>query len=372
MKFGVGVIGATGFIGTPYRKEIREAVADADIVALCARRRGPLEEAAREDGASIVTDDWREVVEHPDVDLVLVVTPDALHHEAVMACAKLGKHMICDKPIGANAREAYDMWSAYKGSGLGHFVPFWSRYVPVFAKTKELVSGGLIGDIKGVICRWQNPRPDAIPFTWRDNAELSAGGSVGDVGSHAYDAARWIIGDEAKRVVAHAAVISPPKPDLGEPNLGEALDWGGSHAVLDASKTRLGTAYDYGTILVEFASGAFGTIRVAHSRYLRKGLSPDMELHGTEGSLGIDRASSTISLVRPGGVPEVIDTVPEIEVNKFAEYAFPGVRERADGTASGHPGLDDGWRVQLFTDAAVLSAQRGSWVDLAELNPEAS
>ena len=142
------------------------------------------------------------------------------------------------------------------------------------------------------------------------------------------------------------------------------------HAALDASKTRLGTAYDYGTILVEFASGAFGTIRVAHSRYLRKGLSPDMELHGTEGSLGIDRASSTISVVRPGGVPEVIDTVLEIEVNKFAEYAFPGVRERADGTSSEHPGLDDGWRVQLFTNAAVLSAQRGSWVDLAELNPE--
>ena len=97
-----------------------------------------------------------------------------------------------------------------------------------------------------------------------------------------------------------------------------------------------------------------------------------MELHGTEGSLGIDRASSTISLVRPGGVPEVIDTVPEIEVNKFVEYAFPGVRERADGTANGHPGLDDGWRVQLFTDAATLSARRGSWVELAELNPEAS
>ena len=116
MKFGVGVIGATGFIGTTYRKEIREAVGDADIIALCARRRGPLEEAAREDGASLVTDDWREVVEHPDVDLVLVVTPDALHHEVVMACAKLGKHMICDKPIGANAREAYEMWSAYKSS----------------------------------------------------------------------------------------------------------------------------------------------------------------------------------------------------------------------------------------------------------------
>ena len=53
MKFRVGVIGATGFIGTPYRAQIREATDDADIVALCARRRGPLEEAAREDGAGV-------------------------------------------------------------------------------------------------------------------------------------------------------------------------------------------------------------------------------------------------------------------------------------------------------------------------------
>ena len=371
MRFGVGVLGATGFIGTPYREEIREATEDADIVALCARRRGPLDAAAREDGASFVTDDWRRVVEHPDVDLVLVVTPDALHHEAVMACAKQGKHVICDKPIGANAREAYEMWSAYRGSGLGHFVPLWSRCVPVFARTKELVDEGMIGEVKGVICRWQNPRPDAMPFTWRDDADLSSSGSVGDVGSHAYDAVRWIIGDEASRVVAHAAVISPPKPDLGEPNLGEALDWGESHAAMDAPKTRLGTAFDYGTILVEFNSGAFGSIRVSHSRYLRKGLSPDMELHGAEASLSVDRASATISLVRPGGEPEVIDPVPDRQGNRFARYAFPGVRERAEGTGNTHPGLDDGWRVQLFTDAAALSARRGSWVELAELDPEA-
>ena len=75
MKFRVGVIGATGFIGTPYRAQIRDAKDDADIVALCARRRGPLEEAAREDRAGFVTGDWREIVEHPDVDLVMVVTP---------------------------------------------------------------------------------------------------------------------------------------------------------------------------------------------------------------------------------------------------------------------------------------------------------
>ena len=101
MEFGVGVIGATGYIGTPYRQEIRESSGNIKIIALCARRRDLLEAAAKEDGAQLVTDNWREVVEHPDVNLVIVATPDALHHEAVMACAAAGKHLLCEK-LGMN------------------------------------------------------------------------------------------------------------------------------------------------------------------------------------------------------------------------------------------------------------------------------
>src|SRR5262245_44850933 len=114
MKFGVGVLGATGFIGTPYRAEIRQSPEDAAIVALCARRRDLLEAAAAEDGAAVATDDWRQVVEHPGVNLVVVATPDALHHEAALACAAAGKHIVCEKPIGMNAREASDIWEAFR------------------------------------------------------------------------------------------------------------------------------------------------------------------------------------------------------------------------------------------------------------------
>src|SRR4051794_32900759 len=106
MKFGVGVLGATGYIGTPYRAEIREAGDEARIVALCARRRDLLEPAGREDAAELITSDWRQVVEHPAVNLVVIATPDALHYEALMACAAAGKHVVCEKPAGMNAHEA--------------------------------------------------------------------------------------------------------------------------------------------------------------------------------------------------------------------------------------------------------------------------
>jgi predicted dehydrogenase len=165
MKFGVGILGATGYIAAPYRAEIRQSSDEARIVALCARRRDLLEAAAREDGAALATGDWRQVVEHPQVNLVVVATPDALHHEAVMACAAAGKHVVCEKPIGMDAPQAFAMWSAYRERGLGHFVPFWTRYVPVFMRARQMVRAGLIGELQSVIYRWHNPRPAAMPFT---------------------------------------------------------------------------------------------------------------------------------------------------------------------------------------------------------------
>ena len=100
MRFKVGVIGARGYIARDYRQEVRNASDEARIVALCARRAERLREATQQDGAELATGDWREVVEHPDVNLVVVATPDALHHDAVMACARLPR---LDSPASARA-----------------------------------------------------------------------------------------------------------------------------------------------------------------------------------------------------------------------------------------------------------------------------
>jgi predicted dehydrogenase len=372
MKFQVGVIGATGFIGTPYRAEIREAADDASIVALCARRQDRLAAAAKEDGAALFTDDWRKVVEHPDVNLIVVATPDALHYEAVMACAELGKHVVCEKPVGSNAWQALEMWTAYRDKKLGHFVPFWTRYVPVFRRAREIAAAGTLGEIKAVIYRWHNPRPAAMPFTWRDDATLSAAGSIADVGSHAYDTVRWILGDEVKRVFAHADVITAAKPDIGKVDLAEALDWGQSHSAADASELRKGTAADYATIAWEFNGGVVGALMLSHAPHLRKGLAPELELHGSEASLALDRIRSTITISRSG--EEAVQQEPIADPgfgNRFAKHVFPAIRQRtadAERTASDHPGLDDGWRVQVFTDAAARSAESGTWIELSSID----
>ena len=360
---GVGVIGATGFIGSPYRREIRQSPGTR-IVALCARRQDLLAQAAAEDGAVLATGDWREVVDHPEVDFVIVATPDALHYEAVMACAAAGKHLLCEKPVGANADEAYAMWDAYRERPqLAHFVPYWARYVKMFSRAREWVSQGMVGEVRSVIYRWLNPRPEAMPLTWRDDPTLSAGGSIADVGSHSYDTIRWVLGKEAPRVLAHGGTISPAKPDLGAINLAEALDWTRSHRRADASGRKGGTI-DYANISWEFDDGVTGTLLVSHATHIRKGFAPDLELHGTEASLGVDRMTGELSLARPGKAPEVLETHPERSGNRFAEHVFPAVRAIMAGEPSDHPDLEDGYRVQAFTDAAAKAVELGRWVEV--------
>jgi len=360
----VGVLGATGYIGTPYRAEMRE-VDGVQIVGVNARRRDLLEKAAAEDGATLITDRWQEIVDCDDINFVVVGTPDAFHYEPVLACAEAGKHVLCEKPVGKNTIEASAMYEAYKDrSDLAHFVPFWTRYVDIFRRAKEIVESGRLGEIKGVVYRWHNPRPANMPLTWRDNADLSAGGSIADVGSHAYDTVCWILGDEAKRVLTHADTITPGKADLGEINLDEALQWGAGTAAGDT--IRKGTTPDYAGMAWEFHQGAVGLLMVSHSTWFRKGLCPELELHGTEASLAVNRVTGDVMLGDPDQPPERMEPVPDNGFgNRFEKYVIPVVRSVMNGESPPeHPNLFNGWRVQSFTDASLRSAQEGAWANV--------
>lgn len=360
--FRIGVLGATGFIGSPYREEIR-GCGNARIVALCARRRDLLEAAAAEDGAELATQDWREVVEHPEVNLVIVATPDALHHEAVMACAEAGKHVLCEKPLGMNVVEAGEMWGAYRDAvpRLGHFVPFWTRMVDVFGIARQMVASGELGEVQSTIFRWQNPRPAAMPLTWRDDPVLSSAGTIADVGSHAYDVVRWITGVEAVEVLAHGETLSPEKVDVGEVNLSEALAWGGG---VGSAAERKGGTVDFANVSCRFGNGSVGVFVLSHTTFMRKHLAPELELHGTEASLSVDRWSGEVVLVGSDQVRRVVVEVPGFEFgNRFEKFVFPALSGVVSGRGSGLdcPDLEDGWIAQKMTDAAAKSVQTGGW-----------
>lgn len=371
MKFQIAILGATGYVAKSYRREIRECASEAKIVAVGGRRQDLLRAVAEEDGAELFTSDWQQAIQHPDVNLVLICTPDAFHHESAMKCAELGLHVICEKPIGANAAEALEICSAIQEKQLAHFVPFWTRYIEVYRTAKEVYSSGRLGEVRAFVYRWHNPRPANMPFTWRDDAALSSSGSIADVGSHAYDAIRWILGEEARRVLTHADVLSPPKTDLGDINLREAQELSRAPSGSEGVELRTASACDFASISIEMHGGTVGTMLVSHASFLRKGVAPELELHGTDGSLSIDRISGEVRLFLPDRPMETLAITPDLGFpNRFRQFAFPALRERLSGQASDHPGVDDGYRAQLFTDAAARSAQQARWVELADIENE--
>ena len=112
----------------------------------------------------------------------------------------------------------------------------------------------------------------------------------------------------------------------------------------------------------EFEDGAVGTLVLSHAPFFRKGIAPELEFHGTKASLGIDRVSGNLTLAKPDEPVEIIDNKPDNGFgNRFEKYVFPSLRQAHAGEASSHPDLKDGWRVQLFTDAASRSARSGRW-----------
>lgn len=371
MQFQIAILGATGYVAKSYRREIRECASEAKILAVGGRRQDLLRTVAEEDGADLFTGDWLQAIQHPNVNLVLICTPDAFHHEAAMKCAELGLNVICEKPIGANAAEAGEISSAIQAKQLGHFVPFWTRYIEVYRTAKAVYASGQLGEVRSFVHRWHNPRPANMPFTWRDDAALSSSGSIADVGSHAYDAVRWILDDEARQVLTHADVLSPHKSDLGDINLREAQELSRAPNASDGAALRAASAFDFASISLEMCSGAVGTMIVSHASFMRKGVAPELELHGTKGSLSIDRISGEVRLFLPDTPAETLAVTPDLGFpNRFRQFAFPALRESIAGRKADHPGIEDGYLAQIFTDAAARSAQQGRWVALAEIENE--
>lgn len=136
-----------------------------------------------------------------EIDAVYIPLPNALHREWTVKAAQAGKHVLCEKPFAANAREADDMIAACEANGVLLMEAFMYRFHPQTMKVKELVDGGQLGALRLVRA--------VFGFTivpegnFRLN-ELLAGGCLLDVGTYCVNVARTLIGAEPREVVALA------------------------------------------------------------------------------------------------------------------------------------------------------------------------
>jgi 1,5-anhydro-D-fructose reductase (1,5-anhydro-D-mannitol-forming) len=199
MTIGWGIIGP----GNVADRWMAPAIAkdpSSELVAVVSRDAGRAAAFAEKHGASSSGTDYGEMLANPDVDVVLITTPNAHHVEQVVAAAAAGKHVLCDKPLGSNAAEAERAVVACRKAGVRLGLNFQTRHHRCFDEAKRMLEAGEIGEIVSAqIDASSGARP---PVGWRTDPDLAGMGSVNNIAVHMYDVLRYLIGSEVTEVSA--------------------------------------------------------------------------------------------------------------------------------------------------------------------------
>lgn len=146
---------------------------------------------------------------NPDIDAVYVITPNALHREHVLMAAAAGKHVICEKPMAVNAKEAKEMVEACQKAGVQLLIGYRMHFE---AKTLEIIRMRNAGEM-GKIMFFQGLSGFRIgnPGQWRLNKALAGGGAMMDIGIYSVNGARYMVGEDPVWVTAQETKTDPEK-----------------------------------------------------------------------------------------------------------------------------------------------------------------
>jgi 1,5-anhydro-D-fructose reductase (1,5-anhydro-D-mannitol-forming) len=199
VALGWGIVGPGGIAGREMAPAIA-ADANSELVAVVARDPDKGRAFADNHGAAWSGTDYAEMLARDDVDVVLVTTPNALHPDQVLAAARAGKHVLCDKPLALTAVDAARVVAGCKSAGVKLGMNFQTRYHACFAEARRVIRAGELGTISHI-------QLDASPGTrrpagWRTDLEVAGLGSVNNIAVHMYDLLRFLLDQEVTEVAA--------------------------------------------------------------------------------------------------------------------------------------------------------------------------
>jgi 1,5-anhydro-D-fructose reductase (1,5-anhydro-D-mannitol-forming) len=325
---GWGIVGLGRIAGN----EIAPAVAAAPnstLAAVSSRDAGKAEAFAQQHGAASAYDDYRALLDDPTVDAVYVATPNGLHADQVVQAAEAGKHVLCDKPIATTVADAERAIAACEAAGVRLGVTFQTRNHEGMSDIRQLVADGELGSVRLLQIEVSPGR--ALPGGWRTDPSLAGAGVMNNLGVHAYDLLRHLLGAEVTEATAVVDVESGYQVDT------------------------------MALALLRFDNGALAYVNanqtVPNSRH-------DLTIYGTEGTVlgrNITRPNlrGSISVVgRRGTTERQVSTTGAFTatVAGFAEAVLHG---RAPS-----PGGLDALRSVELTDALARSAHEGRTVRL--------
>ena len=227
------------------------------LVSIAGRDEQAVAEAARRYGFERWTTQWQDLVSDPEIGLFDNLGPNSLHAEPTIAAAEAGKHVVCEKPLGRDADESYEIWRRVAATGVQHLCAFNYRFVPAVRLARELIDAGRLGDIRHFRGRYLQDWGDTDAQVWRFDAAAAGSGALGDLAAHVVDLARYLVG-EIEEVGGFAHTFIP----------GREVD--------DAVEST-----------VRFANGAVGTLEATRLALGRRNAF-QWEVNGTKGSLAFD------------------------------------------------------------------------------------
>ena len=201
----IGVLGAAAIVPMALTHPAR-VVPEAQIVAIAARDPKRAEVFARRHKIPIVHQTYGDLLNDPDIDAIYNPLPNSLHAEWTIRALKAGKHVLCEKPFASNAREAEEMATVTRETGLVLSEAFAYRYHPLTAKVKEVIASGELGKIKHIEAQFcfLLPSPNNIRFKY----EL-AGGALMDCGCYPVSLIRFLAEAEPAVERAEARLLAP-------------------------------------------------------------------------------------------------------------------------------------------------------------------
>ena len=266
-KIRLGIIGANIHRGWAVRSHLPAVVAspEFELTAVCTTRMESAEESRQKFGARLAFDDYRKMLDHPDIDAVAVSLRVPAHYEPTMDALNAGKHVYTEWPLGRTTAEAVEMAGLAREKGVRNMVGLQSRANPVLLYVKDLVASGYVGEVMschvsrigGGVLERQSDR------TWQRDKELGANTLTISCG-HTIDALRFVVGDFSQV----SSVVSIQASQWYEVDTDQMVDVTSPDNILVSGK---------------LASGGVASVHIASNPFAGSGYR--MEIYGREGTL---------------------------------------------------------------------------------------
>lgn len=335
----------------------------ASLEAICDPNKQLLDQRSTEWGPVKATTNYEEIANDPNIDAVIIATPNSTHVKIALECLKNGKHVMLEKPLGVSAKEALQLQKAAEESKVVNMTAFTYRYAPSMRYLKHLISEGKLGQLRHFRSQRFLDWPETS-WGWRQYKDTAGAGNIYDMTIHRIDFSQYLMG----KIKSVSGKVKQFIPRTTQPN-------GESCAPSEVD--------DWTAIIAEFENGATG---VFEGSTLMKGHHNNnfgyewAEVNGSEGSavyqlqdpfhlLFGKHGESLQKLAVPkeymvvDGSPRKPDEgVPSTVFRYDQLYAF--VTAILEKSTSKIPTFADGALAQVVADAALLSDKERRWVDI--------